>query len=126
MFPPRWQDPPDIQVPNINSLVLGLLTRLLTAVQYLEVHIRIHGKKEREGVALVSGTISDSVDRGGKFAIGLTLQILAYIADKCARFGRGVDPYAILIQHFQCRDIVLQDKSKPWIIFKSALLLLLL
>ena len=103
-----------VQVADIDLLVSGTFTVIDTAIQDLEVHVRVGCEEEWQRVPLASRPIPDTMYRRLEPAVGLPLEILADVADERAGLGRRVDPDPILVEHLEGGDGVLEDERQPW------------
>lgn len=91
------QHPPHIQIAHIDRFILRFCTSIYTRFQYIELDVGVHRKEERQGVSFLASAIPNAVYSSWKLAVGLSFEVLAYVANKRARLGRCVNPYSVLV-----------------------------
>lgn len=110
MLLPRRQNPPDIQVPDVDLLIL---LSIPTTLQHLQLRIRIRRQEERQRVSLLPRLVPHAMHSRRKFSIRLLLEVLAHVADKGVWLGRRIDPDSVLVEDFEGGDGVLENEGYP-------------
>lgn len=113
MLAPGRQHFLNVQIAHIDRLILGTFTLVDTAGQDFEVHIWIWREEERQRISFTARSVPDAVYRRLELAVGLPLKILADVANEGTGLGRRIDPNAVLVEHLEGGNVILEDKCQP-------------